>query len=237
MTARGPGSRSKPAIELGSPPVPSDKPEQLRGPGPGGVGRCEHTAEPLGVDLSKTPSTLRRAPRRGARRRRARSLRRLARRPRARRLDRLRGPSARSPAPRRARAQPASPAAAQPAHAWHFARSLNLLLTGRFDAALLDRLVAERQPAPDAPLDPAGAGCARTSSAATARAHETRSKTASPPARFPSSPGKSAPSSPPSPAASRGSRRRSPTTSPAIRRSRPPSACSARSPASSRSPP
>jgi transposase len=42
-----------------------------------------------------------------------------------------------------------------PLHAWHFARSLNLPKTDRVDAAMLARLGAERQPAPDAPLDPA----------------------------------------------------------------------------------
>jgi transposase len=41
-----------------------------------------------------------------------------------------------------------------PLHAWHFARSLNLPKTDRVDAAMLARLGAERQPAPDAPLDP-----------------------------------------------------------------------------------
>jgi transposase len=42
-----------------------------------------------------------------------------------------------------------------PLHAWHFARSLNRAKTDRLDAATLARLGAERQPAPDAPLDPA----------------------------------------------------------------------------------
>lgn len=42
-----------------------------------------------------------------------------------------------------------------PLHAWHFARSLNLPKTDRVDAAMLARLGAERQPAPDAALDPA----------------------------------------------------------------------------------
>jgi transposase len=41
-----------------------------------------------------------------------------------------------------------------PLHAWHFARSLNLPKTDRVDAAMLARLGAERQPAPDAALDP-----------------------------------------------------------------------------------
>ena len=42
-----------------------------------------------------------------------------------------------------------------PLHAWHFARSLNRAKTDRLDAAMLARLGAERQPAPDAQLDPA----------------------------------------------------------------------------------
>jgi transposase len=42
-----------------------------------------------------------------------------------------------------------------PLHAWHFARSLNLPKTDRVDAAMLARLGAERQPAPDADADPA----------------------------------------------------------------------------------
>jgi transposase len=42
-----------------------------------------------------------------------------------------------------------------PLHAWHFARSLNLPKTDRVDAAMLARLGAERQPAPDAAPDPA----------------------------------------------------------------------------------
>jgi transposase len=42
-----------------------------------------------------------------------------------------------------------------PLHAWHFARSLNRAKTDRLDAETLARLGAERQPAPDAPLDPA----------------------------------------------------------------------------------
>ena len=42
-----------------------------------------------------------------------------------------------------------------PLYAWHFARSLNLPKTDRVDAAMLARLGAERQPAPDAPADPA----------------------------------------------------------------------------------
>jgi transposase len=42
-----------------------------------------------------------------------------------------------------------------PLHAWHFARSLNLAKTDRVDAAMLARLGAERQPSPDAALDPA----------------------------------------------------------------------------------
>jgi transposase len=41
-----------------------------------------------------------------------------------------------------------------PLHAWHFARSLNLPKTDRVDAAMLARLGAERQPDPDAPLEP-----------------------------------------------------------------------------------
>jgi transposase len=41
-----------------------------------------------------------------------------------------------------------------PLHAWHFARSLNLPKTDRVDAAMLARLGAERQPTPDAALDP-----------------------------------------------------------------------------------
>jgi len=42
-----------------------------------------------------------------------------------------------------------------PLHAWHFARSLNRAKTDRLDAAMLARLGAERQPAPDAAPDPA----------------------------------------------------------------------------------
>jgi transposase len=42
-----------------------------------------------------------------------------------------------------------------PLHAWHFARSLNRAKTDRLDAAVLARLGAERQPAPDAEADPA----------------------------------------------------------------------------------
>lgn len=42
-----------------------------------------------------------------------------------------------------------------PLHAWHFARSLNRAKTDRLDAQTLARFGAERQPAPDAPLDPA----------------------------------------------------------------------------------
>ena len=42
-----------------------------------------------------------------------------------------------------------------PLHAWHFGRSLNRAKTDRLDAAMLARLGAERQPAPDAQLDPA----------------------------------------------------------------------------------
>jgi transposase len=42
-----------------------------------------------------------------------------------------------------------------PLHAWHFARSLNLPKTDRVDAAMLARLGAERQPAPDAAPEPA----------------------------------------------------------------------------------
>jgi len=42
-----------------------------------------------------------------------------------------------------------------PLHAWHFARSLNLPKTDRVDAAMLARLGAERQPAPDPAPDPA----------------------------------------------------------------------------------
>lgn len=42
-----------------------------------------------------------------------------------------------------------------PLHAWHFARSLNLAKTDRVDAAMLARLGAERQPAPDPAPDPA----------------------------------------------------------------------------------
>jgi transposase len=44
-----------------------------------------------------------------------------------------------------------------PLHAWHFARSLNRAKTDRLDAAMLARLGAERQPAPDAQIDPARA--------------------------------------------------------------------------------
>ena len=42
-----------------------------------------------------------------------------------------------------------------PLHAWHFARSLNLPKTDRVDAAMLARLGAERQPAPDPARDAA----------------------------------------------------------------------------------
>ena len=42
-----------------------------------------------------------------------------------------------------------------PLHAWHFARSLNRAKTDRIDAAVLAQLGAERQPKPDAALDPA----------------------------------------------------------------------------------
>jgi transposase len=45
-----------------------------------------------------------------------------------------------------------------PLHAWHFARSLNRAKTDRLDAETLARFGAERQPAPDAPLDPAREG-------------------------------------------------------------------------------
>jgi transposase len=42
-----------------------------------------------------------------------------------------------------------------PLYAWHFARSLNRAKTDRLDAAMLARLGAERQPAPDPEADPA----------------------------------------------------------------------------------
>ena len=126
-----------------------------------------------------------------------------------------------------------------PLHAWHFARSLNRAKTDRLDAAMLARLGAERQPAPDAPARPGARGAARARPAPRP-AQANGNPGEEPPLRLhaaPASPRTSAPSSRTSPAASSGSRRRSPTTSPAIRSSRPPIGCCARSPASAPSPP
>lgn len=125
-----------------------------------------------------------------------------------------------------------------PLHAWHFARSLNRAKTDRLDAAMLARLGAERQPAPDAQLDPAREELrALVQRRDQLKRMEVQERNRLPPARCPSSSRTSAPSSRTSPAALAASRRRSPTTSPATRSSPLPTGCCARSPASARSPP
>jgi transposase len=83
-----------------------------------------------------------------------------------------------------------------PLHAWHFARSLNRAKTDRLDAAMLARLGAERQPAPDPALDPAREDLRELAGRRDQlKRMETRRRTASPPARRRSSPATSAPRS------------------------------------------